>query len=180
MADIFLKDELCDNCGAEKRLNAVFCYNCGSQVGEDEFAEAESSVSNAWFKDSITDVKATEASIVVPEILPKKAPAKVKVKETNKLKEAIKVELEKTAVEEKKSADSKITDSKIIDKTKKEDLPKLETAATLRQKSKYAPKKTVEVVWEAPKSTPNVWFLIVSIILASLAVAALFAMLYIR
>lgn len=57
---------------------------------------------------------------------------------------------------------------------------KLTSAAALRQKRETAPKKSVEVVWEEPQSAPNVWFLVVALLLTLFAVGIFVAMLYIR
>ena len=181
MAEKLLDNQICENCEAEIRQNALFCYNCGFQVVEDEIVEAEnnngSKVSNAWFKDSITEAKETENIAVTTKTSHKKTDVKV---------ESIDISMEKTIPAFEVSDDSPINTkaksdtTKNTQKTKTEDLSKLKTAASLRQQSRLAPKKTVEVVWDAPKSTPNVWFLIVSLVFAGLAVAALFAMLYIR
>jgi hypothetical protein len=50
----------------------------------------------------------------------------------------------------------------------------------MRQKNRSAEGKQVEVIWEEPDSHVNVWFIIVSIILALFAVVVLLAMLYTR
>ncbi len=177
MAEKLLDNQICENCEAEIRLNALFCYNCGNQVAEDEVVEIENSrsqkVSNAWFKDSITEAKEAENVTVATKTPPKKDDADA---EFEKTVAAATIPAFEVSTDNK----SKSSTSKIVQKPKSQDLSKLQTAASLRQKSRLAPKKTVEVVWDAPKSTPNVWFLIVSLIFAGLAVAALFAMLYIR
>ena len=57
---------------------------------------------------------------------------------------------------------------------------KLKTAASLRQKPRAQEIKKVEVVWEASENAPNLWFIIVSVILVLFAAGVLLAMLYIR
>ena len=85
----------------------------------------------------------------------------------------------KPVVEDKPVKAKSVATKKSVE-PKVEPAIKLKTAASLREKSKLNQKKTVEVVWEEPQSAPNVWFLMVSIILIAFAVFILFAMLYIR
>ncbi len=77
----------------------------------------------------------------------------------------------KTAVTSKldkiKVAKPIITDKSIETTLKKP--AKLRTAGALRDKSKLTPKKKVEVVWEEPHNAPNIWFLLVSLILVLFA-----------
>lgn len=57
---------------------------------------------------------------------------------------------------------------------------KLKSAASLQRRNKSVSKKAVEVVWEEPRSAPNVWFLVVAFLLTIFTAAILAAMLYIR
>ncbi|MBX7171917.1 MAG: zinc ribbon domain-containing protein [Pyrinomonadaceae bacterium] len=154
MAEI-LEKQTCKACGAEIRPKALFCYNCGLQVGSDEEVEAENArqkkISDAWFKEEIA-----------PTPKPAKSPAKVQ-------KTKVATEEKKETVENGKKSEAATAGS-----------IKLKSAASMRDKSKMAEKKQVEVVWEEPSTAPNVWFLIVSLILIGFAVFVLFAMLYIR
>ena len=152
MAEI-LEKQVCESCGVDIRPKALFCYNCGSQVASDEAVQAEieheKKISNAWFKEELTETPAvTIASTVKPKVAVEE---KVKPEENGK-----KTELP--------------TDNSI----------KLKSAASLRDRSKLGGKKTVEIEWDEPKSAPNIWFLIVALILAAFAGFILFAMLYIR
>ena len=171
MAEKLVEVQVCQSCGADVRLNAFFCYNCGSQVVPDEILEAEETdnkVSNAWFKESITEQNIeplAEQKIVDKsgiELTP------LAVAETTAIEAGIppleiETEPEKTEIKPETS------------KTKS-----LKTASSLRQKPKLPPKKKVEVTWEAPRSAPNVWFLSVALILLLLAVGLVIAMLYVR
>ena len=70
-----------------------------------------------------------------------------------------------------------------LDETKKPVVEKeynLKTAAELRQESKTALKKPVNVSWEEPQNAPHLWFLIATFILTLFAVGILIAMIYIR
>lgn len=156
-----LDKQTCEACGADIRANALFCYNCGSQVGTDEAVQAEieneKKVSNAWFKEELTE----------PAAIAKDTPTKQKV--NPKIKEKVEV-TEKT----KSQNGSNKTD------ISKENSIKLTTAAAIKDRSKLGGRKTVEIEWDTPKSAPNIWFIIVSLILAAFAAFILFAMLYIR
>ena len=156
-----LEKQICESCGADVRLNALFCFNCGSQVGTDEAVEAENTegktVSDDWFKEELAAVpKETKRTATTKK-------TKVAVKEKTKTSEKIKTP-------EKAKSEIIAPENSI----------KLKSAASLRDKSKLGGKKTVEIEWTEPHSAPNIWFLIVSLILAGLAASALFAMIYLR
>jgi hypothetical protein len=163
MAEILVNSEVCEKCGAEVRINAAFCYNCGSQVVSDEMLEAldDGQVSNAWFKENITEAKSE--------------PIRKPAESLNAQKIA-----DKSGVELTPLAESENSEPKPEVNSKQKTTGKLEAAASIREKSKPAPRKKVEVTWEEPRSAPNIWFLIVAFILLSLAVGLVFAMLYIR
>lgn len=156
MAEI-LEKQICEACGADIRPKALFCFNCGSQVASDEEVQAEEAnskkISDAWFKEEIAP---TPTQPAITEVAGKTAKKKT------------------VAVEEKAKTDGK---GKIAETSSS---TKLRSAASLRDKSKSPEKKRVEVVWEEPSSAPNIWFLIVSLILVGFAVFILYAMLYIR
>lgn len=171
MAEVLSKNQICENCGADVRLNALFCYNCGSQVVPDELLEAEENddrVSNAWFKESITEPK-LEA---IPK--PKSKPIKEQKIVDKSGEELTPLSLETTPVE----TNSKSVETEI--KPEKNETKSLKTASSLRQKQKLPPKRKVEVTWEAPQSAPNIWFLVVAFILLLVAIGLIVAMLYIR
>lgn len=161
MAEKLLETQVCENCGANVRQNAAFCYNCGSQVVPDDMVDAVNSgqVSNAWFKESITEKK--NEPVKEQKIPEKKA-----------------VELTPLAISD---ASTSAVGNKPVEKEieKKADKP-LKTAASMREKPKFTPKRQVEVTWEEPKSAPNIWFLIVAFILLVFAGSLVFIMLYIK
>ncbi len=160
-----LEKQICESCGADVRLNALFCFNCGSQVASDEAVEAENindkSVSDAWFKEEIAVVPQDTKSVATSN---KKT--KVVVKEKTKTLEKI--------------ITTETTENGQVEKIAPENSIKLKSAANLRDKSKLGGKKTVEIEWTEPRSAPNIWFLLVSLILAGVAAFTLFAMIYLR
>jgi hypothetical protein len=55
------------------------------------------------------------------------------------------------------------------------------TAGALKKKSRPSrEKKQVEVIWEQPAETTNVWFVAVSVILTLFALGIIWTMLYIK
>jgi len=159
-----LEKQICQACGVDIRPKALFCFNCGSQVASDEDVEIENQnqkkISNAWFKEEITENKVVE-----------KTPAVTKPKKSEPVIEkpsGFKPKLTGKAGPEKKSPE------------KIDSVSELKTAASIRNRTKLENRPSVEVVWDEPKSAPNIWFLLVSLILAGFAVFVLFAMLTLR
>ena len=74
-------------------------------------------------------------------------------------------EAEKISVVENKKTEE-TNGSEII----AEEKPKLKSAASMREKPKMIQRKRVEVVWEEPASAPNIWFILVAILLTGFAV----------
>lgn len=159
-----LEKQICQACGVDIRPKALFCFNCGSQVASDEDVEIENQhqkkISNAWFKEEITENKVVE-----------KTPVATKKKKSEPVGE-------KPAGFQPKVIGKTGAEKKSLEKP--DSLSELRTAASMRNKSKLETKKAVEVVWDEPKSAPNIWFLLVTLILAGFAVFVLFAMLTLR
>lgn len=160
MAEKLVKNSVCEKCGAEVRLNALFCYNCGGQVASDEEVAAETQngikISDAWFKETIAEGQLAQTTVTE--------------KRTT------------TAVAEKEDIQAipKPTESLTNDTFTRTKNEPLKTAASLRNKQRPTQKKKVEVKWESHENAPNFWFLTVAIILVAFAIFILFAMLYIR
>ena len=170
MAEVLVKNQICENCGADVRLNAAFCYNCGTQVVPDEMLDEQNDgqVSNAWFKESITESK------LEPIPKPKSKPNK-----EQKIVDKSGQELT-PLVAEAAPIETKVTSAETKTEPEKTENKSLKTASSLRQKPKLPPKRKVEVTWEEPQSAPNVWFLVIAFILLLLAIGLVVAMLYIR
>lgn len=168
MAEKVLENEVCGNCGVEVRPNSLFCYNCGSQVASDDAVEAENQnskkVSDAWFKETIAPTIASD----IPTLTKKKTTAIVEKEEIEAIPKPTDSLVNKTST------------NKTPAKIEKPEAEPLKTAASLRNRQKPAQKKKVEVTWESHESAPNVWFLVIALILTIFAVSILFAMLYIR
>ncbi len=85
MAEILVENQICNACGADGRLNALFCYNCGKSVAP-EIVVAETDkkdkVNDIWLrekiaengnmqvalKESLTDERIAEMPIPKPDI----------------------------------------------------------------------------------------------------------------
>lgn len=59
-------------------------------------------------------------------------------------------------------------------------MPRLETAAAMRQRPKLSQRKTVEIVWEKPDGGASSTFIIVSLALLFFSIAAVVLSLYFR
>ena len=154
MAENPVENQICSACGAPVRPQAIFCYNCGSQVApEIETAPPDDAASEVW-SDEIADENRAE---------------------TTKLdsNESVAPPIQKPS--------GTLNEDKAEKKSLPPTETKLKSAAALRRSGRVAPqKKTVEVIWEEPENAPNAWFLVAAFVLALFAVGILLAMLYIR
>lgn len=72
---------------------------------------------------------------------------------------------EKTLEDEKKEAPEKTEREKAAEKKRE-----LKSAASMRRRPKTIERKRIEVAWEEPASAPNVWFLLVAVLLTAFAI----------
>ena len=166
MAEKFVENQFCRACGAGIRQGALFCYTCGTSVAQDlavetEAAKDEGVAKNFRLRQGISEGK----------------------NENNSPNHVGTIEKPFDKPIEKPSDAPIVVANNDGLKDKKTDVQRaagLNSAAAIRQKSRSAEVKNVEVVWEAPESSANVWFFVVSIILTILAVGMLLLMLYIR
>lgn len=158
---LVLEKQVCADCGADVRPQALFCYNCGAAVASEISSgnNDNSNVSDAWFRGDLaegaktTNLNDAELPIQKPLDEPFEKPSEELPEPTAKVKIPPPVPSEK-----------------------------LKTAASMRQKSrvKTIRKKSVEVVWEQPDSASNIWFIIAVVIITLIAVGTLLAMLWIK
>lgn len=150
MAETLVKNQICNACGADVRLNAIFCYNCGKSVTAQTVIEEnykKDEVSNVWLREKIGE-------------------------NGNKEKLEEKAELEKPLIVEQ-TADELIAKPDIPEEVK------LRSAATQRKSTTFQ-KKTVEVAWEEHENAPNALFIMVAIILTLLAAGILYLAMYLK
>ncbi len=162
MAEQLLEKQVCQTCSEDVRQGALFCYNCGSQVARHLNVENEDSDQNGQNDFRLDKESATEINVIPSAKYVDTADKPIEKPQENPfagLADKIEIKDERLAAEKQ---------------------PGLKTAASLRKKNRAAEKKPVEIVWEPPRNSANVWFIIASIVFLLVAVFILMAMLYIR
>lgn len=169
MAEQLVNITSCSACGAEVRPNAAFCYNCGSAIGLEASSDSESasnsksSVSNAWFEETIADEPLPENESS-PVIVSTDSPANEKL-QSRKIE--TKAKSKERAVTSTKSTANKS--------------PRLRSAASMKQKRPVFTQKVVEAAWEQPETGINMWFVVVALVLGISGLALLvFAIFYLK
>jgi len=165
MTELAVEKKLCAECGADVRPEALFCYNCGEAIDTNN-----AGVSDAWFKEEMTNegVVSNEPETVNSPISKPSGDLSI-VSQVDNQDSAHVSELEKDG--EFKSAPA----SKIRTKNRVSPKTTMKSAASLRKKPKRFPQRIDEVVWEERNSSPNPWFILVSILII-LLVAVLFVL----
>lgn len=162
MTENSVENPVCKACNANVRPGALFCYNCGSAVAPDLAVETEdikgAVTSNLGFNGN-ANTENNSAKYAAPIDRPIDKPAG----------NFITPPIEKNAP---------LKDQKL----NVQDDKKVKTAATADAagKSRTQEIKKVEVIWEAPENSSNIWFVVASTILVLFALLILLAMLYIR
>jgi hypothetical protein len=156
------ENQICPSCQAVIRSRALFCYKCGASIvsqsgsrpkkpGRKKTAELVSEmIEGAEKKDEISNVWFQD-KIVNENTGDKKVEEQPKLEEPQEITEEVKIE-STPSLQEK---------------------AKLESAASMRQKAKTIQKKQIEVVWEKPE-TSNAWFILGTIIFASIVAVIMF------
>lgn len=65
-------------------------------------------------------------------------------------------------------------------KTTAEEKPKLKSAASMRRNPKTIQRKRIEITWEEPESAPNIWFILVAVLLTLFALALWYIASYLK
>lgn len=139
------------------RPGALFCYSCGESLQPKANTQLKDTknVSDAWFREGLIEEKNGN---------------KAEQKELPKLQEVAEKPIPKPIVEAEKP----------ISKPVAETDTKLKSAAAMRRKSKvYQPKK-VEIIWEEHENAPNVWFILVTIVLTLIAAGIFYLAMYLK
>ncbi len=148
MTETAVENNLCAECGADIRDEALFCYNCGGAVAAED--PADGGISDAWFREDIAKnedlqidpVDDDQDEIEKPEDSGEPVP------------------------DETSGAEVKL---KTKPKAKVRRKPKMKSAATLRKNNpKSLPRKKVEVVWEEKVNSPNLWFILASLVIVAI------------
>lgn len=150
MAETLVENQICSACGADVRAGALFCYGCGAAVAS-EIAVTKN------------DKNAAADKVRFPEIISQenKNGSELKASEVKRKQEVKEISF-------KEDAKEPLAESSPGDKSE------LQSAASLRKKSKNFQPKKVAVVWEEFESAPNVRFILVTIFLTVLAAVILF------
>ncbi|MEZ5344033.1 MAG: zinc ribbon domain-containing protein [Pyrinomonadaceae bacterium] len=139
--------DMCFECGVDIRPEAMFCYNCGSAVDAD--AAENDEISDAWFRESISEGEESDPDDGE--------------KENNE--EAV----ESVPSNSAEFVNDDTGTAKAKRKAKIRRKPKLKSAGTIRKNGpKSHPRKKVEVVWEANENSPNLWFILASVVLVAI------------
>ena len=148
MAETITENQVCSACGADVREGSLFCYNCGGSL-------------------------ASEIAVVKSE----KNEAAADIQSQKNISDRNGDNFKQSGLDTKQEIREVFNEASIAKPIEKSNLnkeTKLETAATLRKKSKSTQPKKVEVIWEEHENAPNVWFILVAIFLTVVAVIILF------
>lgn len=178
MSQAAIEKETCNACGADIRLQAEYCYNCGTAVSP---AAAE--------KVSLTS---DDESQTVNNFGEKIAVEKKPVREESAAPESER-ETDEKIIDRKTAAEIIPKEAETVDEEKAEagasegerqtsvtEPTNLKSAAALRRRPKSSERKTVEVVWEEHDNAPNGWFISVAVFLTLIAVGVLFLAMYLK
>jgi hypothetical protein len=137
MAETTVENQVCNDCGADVRPNALFCYNCGAAVPAESFShdKADKTLRKTIVKEKKSKSKTEHNLISQPEQF------------------------------ESGSENSSTTGVTEKSKTNGKEDVKLESAAALRNKARKLEPKMVEIIWEEHKNAPNVWFIAAAVLL---------------
>lgn len=191
MAETLVEQKVCAKCGAEVRKDALFCYNCGGTVEAEVAVSAANgdSVSSGWFRENIAveESKPTtklDAPIVEKIDKPISNPSDLRLenaieKPAGDIFDAPIEKVEETAIETNYENAEKTKSEKTSEKPKEE--TKLKSAAAMRRKAKIVEKKRIEEYeWEEHENAPNLWFMLVALILIAIAGGLFFLAVYVK
>jgi len=154
MAETLVENQVCNACGADVRPGALFCYSCGKSVAQAKDVDNNNNenTGDIFFHDRIA-------------------------KDRKNLDNSAQEEL--TTVEDTPNPVKEISEKPVI-KPNIQGQVKLKSAASLRRKSKTFQKKKVEILWEEHEDAPNVWFIVVAVILTVFAIGIICLAMYLR
>lgn len=150
MAETLVENQICDACGADVRAGALFCYGCGGAVASEIIVAKNNKTAIA-------------GQVRFPEITSREN------KNGDEFKEG-KVELKQEVEEASFKEDAKAPAVKPV----VGEMPELQSAASLRKKSKTFQPKKIAVSWEEHQNAPNIWFILTAVFLTILAAVILF------
>ena len=150
MAEVEIEIQKCSACSSEVRPNSQFCFHCGAAI--EAKSKNKGNMSDAWFKDSIVEESKSQ------EVLP--------VVAESKSEEVSEPKTVAVALEEEKNEEN--------------ELKELKSAASIRNKPKKVLKKSVEIVWEEPENSLNIWSVLIALLLIAIAAGLIVSAWYLR
>ena len=159
MTDTAVENDLCAACGADVREEALFCYNCGGPLQAEEGGGEHEAASDVWMRGDISgeDLADDKASEDYQESIP--------MPEEGLDVDAAEPDEGSEAAEADEEADPDGSDSKPVNRVKR----KRKSAASIRKKPEFVRGRKVEVVWEEKGDSPNIWFIVMSILVTVIA-----------
>ncbi|MDH3492894.1 MAG: zinc ribbon domain-containing protein [Acidobacteriota bacterium] len=206
MAETLVKNPTCSKCGEDARPQALFCHACGGEI-IDLPQDEKGSVSAAWFREEIVEVPDTKAENSVaagemqrsdegdsPAVEDLSAEVELRSdangsvekedpdagKEDNEEGQAEEKRVEEEGAAEAESPGSVRIRRKYVADRSSDKQVKLKTASDLRRRPKSVHAKRVEVVWEENSGSPNVLFLAVGLLIATVAGVLLLLAYYLK
>ncbi len=161
MAEVEIEIQKCSACSSEVRPNSQFCFHCGAAI--EAKTNKKGNMSDAWFKESIVEIDESQA------VKRGAVAANVEKKAITKTEEVSEPKTVAVAIENLEKPENVDVDSK-----------KLKSAASIRNKPKTILKKSVEIVWEEPENSLNIWSVLVALLLIAIAAGLIIAAWYLR
>jgi hypothetical protein len=172
MAEILVENRICSACGADVRKGALFCFSCGSSVAP-EIPASEINASEIT-QPAIDESEAAEHKDRKFEII------KPENEEPERTAPLTEVFVDENLKRDGDEAENKTEVLPAAEVTEISDIPvkktdiieeaKLKSAASLRRKAKTVQKRKVEeIVWTGHDNAPNLWFILVAVVLTLLA-----------
>jgi hypothetical protein len=167
MVEDELNKQKCPECSSIVRQNSLFCFHCGASVAPQ--IKKKDGMSDAWFKENIVipDENAVKISEPKTEVIVKKTIAEESVTPT-KTPEINAVESTDVAKSTTESKSEEITSQK------------LKSASAIRTKPKSVLRKSVEIVWEEPEGSSNIWFILAAILFSAIVAGLIAGAWYLR
>jgi hypothetical protein len=167
MVEDELDKQKCPECGSVVRQNSLFCFHCGASVSPR--TKKKDGMSDAWFKENIVikDETATPISELQSELVEEK---------TSEIEAASPIAQAEKKVEEQQTV------TETTPKSKSEEIRsnKLKSASAIRTKPKSVLRKSVEVVWEEPEGSSNIWFILAAVLFSAIVAGLITAAWYLR
>ncbi len=170
MTETGAENDLCTACGVDIRPEALYCYHCGAIVETASTPPVPrpntTAVSSVWFEEELVskdpesrdEERAAPAQVIdITDRIPKPdSDLLAGTENAEQLKIRVK---QKTRVRRK---------------------PQLTSAAALHRKSSSDRKMEIEVVWQERERSPNIWFIVMSLLVTLLVFGLFLLAMYLK